>query len=102
MDYPLLGRYSSDEREVCASTSVGQAGGHRRVHRELEEHAGPQPASRRLAEVAGAERFKLLVIYQGLDFEREPLPPARIAHDFDFFTRRYSKSKAFNASRSRS
>ena len=32
----------------------------------------------RLAEVAAAERFKLLVIYQGLDFYREPLPAARI------------------------
>ena len=32
---------------------------------------------KRLAEVAAAERFKLLVIYQGLDFEREPLPAAR-------------------------
>ena len=28
----------------------------------------------RLAEVADAEHFKLLVIYQGLDFYREPLP----------------------------
>ncbi len=28
----------------------------------------------RLADVAAAERFKLLVIYQGLDFYREPLP----------------------------
>ena len=33
----------------------------------------------RLAEVADAEHFKLLVIYQGLDFQREPLPASRVA-----------------------
>ena len=75
-DYPLLGRYSSDEREVMRTARrVGEAGGHRRLHRELEEHAGSEPPPR-----GGSPRsprrsgFKLLVIYQGLDFEREPLP----------------------------
>jgi hypothetical protein len=50
---------------------------------------------RRLAEVAEAERFKLLVIYQGLDFEREPLPAARVAHDLDVFERRFAQRRPF-------
>ena len=46
IDYPLLGRYSSDERGVMRQhIELGQAGGHRRVHRQLEEHAGPRPAA---------------------------------------------------------
>ena len=95
-DYPVMGRYSSDDRDVMRqqvrwakragidgfivswkSTPV--------LNRRLE----------RLAEVAAAERFKLLVIYQGLDFEREPLPAARVGHDIDFFARRYAQGQAF-------
>jgi hypothetical protein len=98
VDYPLLGRYSSDEREVM------------RQHIEWAKQAGingfivswksTETNNRRLdrlIEVAEEERFKLAVIYQGLDFERQPLPPARIADDLDFFTRRYAKSRAFKA-----
>jgi hypothetical protein len=98
VDYPLIGRYSSDEREVM------------RQHIEWAKQAGingfivswksTETNNRRLGrliEVAEQERFKLAVIYQGLDFDRQPLPAARIADDFDFFARRYGKSKAFNA-----
>jgi glycosyl hydrolase family 99 len=98
VDYPMLGRYSSDEREVM------------RQHIEWAKQAGingfivswksTETNNRRLArmiEVAEAERFKLAVIYQGLDFERRPLPPERIAQDLDLFTRHFAKSKAFNA-----
>ena len=98
VDYPLLGRYSSDEREVM------------RQHIEWAKQAGingfivswksTETNNRRLArmiEVAEEERFKLAVIYQGLDFERQPLPAARIADDLDFFNRRYARSKAFDA-----
>jgi phospholipase C len=97
-DYPLLGRYSSDDRGVMRqhvrwamragidgfivswkSTPV--------LNRRLE----------RLAEVAAAERFKLLVIYQGLDFFREPLPVARVARDLDFFEHHFASREAFTA-----
>ncbi|HTE63684.1 MAG TPA: hypothetical protein VK631_25225, partial [Solirubrobacteraceae bacterium] len=74
-DYPLLGRYSSDESSV------------RRTHVRLAKQAGidrfivswkSTPTLNRrlwaLADVAASERFKLAIIYQGLDFERRPLP----------------------------
>jgi phospholipase C len=96
IDYPLLGRYSSDEREVM------------RTHVEWAKRAGidgfivswkSTPVLnrrlRRLAEVAEAERFKLLVIYQGLDFEREPLPAARVARDLDVFEHHFARRRAF-------
>jgi phospholipase C len=96
-DYPVLGRYSSDDRDVM------------RKHVQWAKRAGidgfivswkSTPVLnrrlRRLAEVAEAERFKLLVIYQGLDFEREPLPATRVRHDLDVFVRRYAHARAFD------
>jgi phospholipase C len=96
-DYPALGRYSSDDRDVM------------RKHVQWAKRAGidgfivswkSTPVLnrrlKRLAEVAEAERFKLLVIYQGLDFEREPLPAARVGHDLDVFVRRYAHARAFD------
>ena len=96
-DYPLLGRYSSDEPEVM------------RKHVQWAKRAGidgfivswkstPVLNRRleRLAEVAAAQRFKLLVIYQGLDFERRPLPAARVARDLDTFVGRYASDEVFN------
>jgi phospholipase C len=97
IDYPLLGRYSSDDRDVM------------RKHVEWAKRAGidgfivswkSTPVLnrrlKRLAEVADAQRFKLLVIYQGLDFEREPLSAARIARDLEVFRSRYANLRAFD------
>ena len=95
-DYPLLGRYSSDDADVM------------RKHVQWAKQAGidgfivswkstPVLNRRleRLAEVAEAERFKLLVIYQGLDFEREPLPASRVARDLGVFSSRFADGEAF-------
>ena len=97
-DHPLLGRYSSDDRGVM------------RQHVRWAKRAGiggfivswkstPVLNRRleRLAEVAAAERFKLLVIYQGLDFYRKPLPAARVARDLGLFERRFASRRAFAA-----
>jgi phospholipase C len=96
-DYPLLGRYSSDDWDVL------------RTHVRWAKRAGidgfivswkstPVLNRRleRLAEVAAAERFKLLVIYQGLDFERDPLSARRVARDLDVFQSRYASEAAFD------
>ncbi|HYY22597.1 MAG TPA: hypothetical protein VE780_12035 [Thermoleophilaceae bacterium] len=96
LDYPLLGRYSSDDRAVM------------RKHVEWAKRAGitgfivswkstPVLDRRleRLIDVAESERFKLLLIYQGLDFHRRPLPPARVASDLDLFERRFAHRRPF-------
>ena len=95
-DYPLLGRYSSDDTSVM------------RRHVRWAKDAGIEgfivswkstpTLDRRLAKlirVARSEHFKLAIIYQGLDFEREPLPATHVAHDLDFFTRRYGRNPVF-------
>jgi len=97
-DYPVLGRYSSDDRGVM------------RQHVAWAKRAGidgfivswkstPVLNRRleRLADVAAAERFKLLVIYQGLDFYREPLPASRVARDLDWFRAHLARRTAFRA-----
>ena len=91
VDLPSLGRYSSDDREVM------------RQHVRWAKDAGLRGfivswkntpvLSRRLEQLVGianAEDFKLGVIYQGLNFEREPLPVAQIAADLDYFADRYA------------
>ncbi len=95
-DYPLLGRYSSDDRAVMQK------------HIEWAKEAGidgflvswkhTERLDRRLAQlidVAEAANFKLGIVYQGLDFERHPLPAATVAADLDFFLDRYAGRDAF-------
>jgi phospholipase C len=97
-DYPVLGRYSSDDRGVM------------RQHIAWAKRAGidgfivswkstPVLNRRleRLADMAAAERFKLLVIYQGLDFYREPLPASRVARDLDWFRTHLARRSVFHA-----
>ena len=49
-----------------------------------------------LMSVARAADFKLAIIYQGLDFYREPLPVQRIAADFELFERHYASDPVFD------
>ena len=53
----------------------------------------------KLIRVAEAERFKLLIIYQGLDFERRPLPVAKVATDLDLFSSASPPDPVFDALR---
>jgi hypothetical protein len=48
-----------------------------------------------LAEVAQEENFKLAIIYQGLDFYRNPLPIDQVASDLDVFIQRFADLPAF-------
>lgn len=95
-DLPLLGRYSSDERRVMRQHVqwAKQAGidgfivswkSSWRLNRRLE----------RLIDVAEEENFKLVLIYQGLDFDRHPLPVARVAADLDQFADHYASREPF-------
>jgi Glycosyl hydrolase family 71 len=96
-DIPLVGRYSSDDIEVM------------RTHVRKAQAAGidgfivswkrtPDLDSRlaNLVTLAAEQNFKLAVTYQGLDFNRAPLPPARIAADLDFFAETYGDNSVFD------
>jgi hypothetical protein len=95
-DYPQIGRYTSDDPAVM------------RQHVRWAKEAGidgfivswkDTPTNDRrlslLMQVARSEHFKLAMIYQGLDFQRHPLPIERVAADFRYFEMTYAADPAF-------
>jgi hypothetical protein len=95
-DYPELGRYSSDDPAVMAR------------HMELAKRAGidgfivswkSTPTLNRrlelLSRIASANGFKLGLIYEGLDFHRNPLPVEQVRRDLAEAADRYTRGSAF-------
>ncbi len=96
-DYPLLGRYSSDDRAVMEQHVkwAKEAG----LEGFIVSWKSTYTLDRRLEtlmDVAAKENFKLWIIYQGLDFDRNPLPLDRISNDLAFFLKRYASHPAFD------
>jgi len=95
-DYPLLGRYTSDdivvmEQHIQWAKDAGIQG-------FIVSWKGTDSLNQRLGqlvELASQENFKLAVIYQGLDFERDPLPISTIASDFEYFENLYGDEPVF-------
>ncbi len=96
-DFPLLGSYSSDDEDVMRQhvAWAQQAGidgfivswkSTDRLNRRLEQ----------LIAIADEADFKLVIIYQGLDFERDPLPVDRISEDLKYFTDTYAGNGVFD------
>jgi hypothetical protein len=96
-DYPILGRYSSDDADVM------------RKHIEWAKDAGidgfivswkgtEKLKSRldQLVAIAEEENFKLAIIYEGLNFERNPLPVEQINSDLGYFIDTYSNHSVFD------
>lgn len=97
IDYPLLGRYSSDDIEIM------------RRHVRMAKSAGingflvswkhsPQLDERlaKLVEVAREEHFRLGIVYQGLDFARTPLAFDTVRTDLTYFATRYATDPVFD------
>lgn len=96
-DYPLLGRYSSDEVFVMRQQVdwAQQAG----IDGFVVSWKSTPILNARLSnliDVAGESGFKLEVTYQGLDFFRRPLPVRRVLRDLRYFADRFAGSPAFN------
>jgi len=96
IDYPILGRYSSDDRSVMRQhIQWAKAAG---IDGFIVSWKSTDALNRRLEQLidlAEEENFKLAIIYQGLDFERKPLPVDRIAGDLDYFIQNYAARKPF-------
>ncbi len=95
-DYPLLGKYSSDDRAVMLQHILwAKAAG---IDGFIVSWKSTDVLNRRLdqlATLAEQQNFKLAVIYEGLDFNRNPLPVSTIASDLDFFIQHYASQPAF-------
>ena len=82
IDYPLLGRYSSDDREVMRQhVRMGEERRHQRVPRQLEGHPAARPPAAQLDRRGPAGELQAGIVYQGLDFDRIPLPVDTVAAD---------------------
>ena len=96
-DIPLAGRYSSDDIDVMRThVRQAQAAG---IDGFIVSWKNTPDLDFRLANlvtVAAEQDFKLAITYQGLDFNRVPLPPARIATDLDFFADTYGNTPVFD------
>jgi hypothetical protein len=96
VDYPLIGRYSSDERRVMLRhIRWAKQSGIEGFIVSWKHTPVLDKRLRRLIDAAEKEDFKLAIIYQGLDFHREPLPSAQVARDIDFFTRNFAGRRPF-------
>jgi hypothetical protein len=96
-DLPLLGPYSSDDETVMREhiREAKSAG----IEGFIVSWKSTTVLDRRLAtlmNIARDEDFKLAIIYQGLDFSREPLPATQIAEDLDFFLAHYAGDPVFD------
>ena len=94
-DYPVLGRYTSDDRKVMEQhVRWAKAAG---IDGFIVSWKSTPILNRRLGqllEVAAANDFAIWIIYQGLDFYRRPLPVKRVARDLGDFIDHYAGQPA--------
>ena len=95
-DMPLLGTYTSDDLAVMRQhIREAKAAG---ITGFIVSWKSTDELNRRLkqlADVAQQENFKLAIIYQGLDFNRDPLPASTVASDLDYFIQHFASMPAF-------
>jgi hypothetical protein len=96
IDYPKIGRYSSDDVSVMRQqiTEAKQAG----INGFIVSWKSTPVNNRRLQAlmtVAAQQKFALAMIYQGLDFSRKPLPVSRVAADFQYFEQHFAPNPVF-------
>jgi len=96
VDFPLLGRYSSEDATVMQRhVRWAQASG---IDGFLVSWKSKPALDRRLAKlarVANAARFHLGIVYEGLDFKRNPVPVSQVERDLGLLASRYGSDPAF-------
>jgi hypothetical protein len=95
-DYPSLGHYTSDDRAVMRQHILwAKSAG---INGFIVSWKSTPVLNRRLdqlVQVAGEENFNLAIIYEGLDFNRNPLPVSQITTDLDYFISNFSSKQPF-------
>lgn len=96
-DFPLLGRYESDDSEIMRQhVRWAKAAGIKGFIVSWKSTDNLNHRLEELISISEEEDFKLLIMYQGLDFERNPLPVEIIASDLDLFIQKFAGSTVFN------
>jgi hypothetical protein len=98
VDYPSIGRYSSDDADVMRQ-QVREAKSAGITGFVVSWKSTPVNDRRlaALADVARAEDFSLSIIYEALDFQRNPLPVEQVREDLTRFAQRYANDPLFTA-----
>jgi len=97
LDLPLLGAYSSDDPEVMRlHVQWAKASGIDGFIVSWKHTEDLTPRLRQLIEISREEEFKLVLLYEGLDFYRHPLPVERISADLAFFTETFGDDPVFD------
>jgi hypothetical protein len=95
-DYPVFGRYSSDDAAVMREqVRLAKRAG---IDGFIVSWKHTPTLDRRLAQltdIAEQEHFKLAIIYQGLDFHRRPQPTDTVARDLGYFAVTFSGRAPF-------
>ena len=95
-DFPLLGRYSSDDPEVMRQhIKWAKAAGIDGFIVSWKSTYRLDNRLEKLIAIAEQEHFWLWIIYQGLDFDRNALPIEHIEADLGIFVRDYADRAAF-------
>jgi hypothetical protein len=96
-DYPLLGRYSSDDVAVMREqVSMAKRAGIDGFLVSWKDTAVLDHRLEALVEVSASAGFKLGIVFEGLDFHREPLPMEEVDQSFSYLVRHYASSAAFD------
>jgi hypothetical protein len=96
IDYPLLGHYSSDDRSVMEEhVKMAKSAGIDGFIVSWKSTYKLDQRLKQLMDVAAEQNFSLWIIYQGLDFDRNPLPVDRIINDLQYFVDTYANHPAF-------
>jgi Glycosyl hydrolase family 71 len=96
VDLPELGAYSSDDPWVMHKhIQQAKAAGITGFIVSWKDTPTNTRRLRTLMAVAAQEHFLLSMIYQGLDFDRNPLPAARVAADFTTFAKEFAFNPVF-------
>ena len=95
-DISSLGKYSSDDISVMHQhIQQAKAAGINGFIVSWKSTDVLNSRLAQLADIAQQEDFKLAIIYQGLDFYRNPLPVSQVAGDLDVFIQRFASLPAF-------
>jgi hypothetical protein len=91
IDYPQLGRYSSDDPNVIRQHMTwAKSAGITGFILSWKDTPTYDRRLRLLMSLANELHFSVAMIYEGLDFNRHPLPVDRVAQDFRTFADRYA------------
>jgi glycosyl hydrolase family 99 len=97
IDYPLAGRYSSDDVAVMRQ-QVSQAQ-HAGISGFMVSWKDTPLLDRRLAkieDVAAAAHFKLGIVFEGRDFHGKPLSMTEVERSFRYLIAHYGKNPVFH------